>query len=242
MLLKVIKIRLDELAVYLGSELFGAVVGAGIMALMVYLGGEDPVTSVFRLGTVLAFIVGCFVQLLLGIFGLFQLFNYEVAFGMTRKNFICYDAIVSLIFGIVSLLFVGVLYIAEGGILKIFWSAYPEKDMLGMLNLTPWVMGLGLIAAVVCLTAMREFFGSLLMRFGNKAFWVTWALWMVITTIIPARLSKADQGGVISDLYHGVTRWIANLPAAAWGVTGTILVIAAFVLSWVIIRKQAVSA
>lgn len=241
MLLKMIKMRWDELVLYLGVGLFGAVFGEIILALLAYMESEDPIKRVFRLGTIFAIVAMLFTQLLFGIFGLGQWFNYQVAFGVTRKKFICCDVLVSLIWSLATVLFAGVLYVAEGGLLKVFFAAYPENNILESLHLSPGMLVTVILLGLVCLTALKEMLGSLVMRFGNKAFWVIWAIWMLIC-ILPARIQRMDEGNLLSKIFAGIARWISQVPAAAWGAAGIVFAVAAFAVTWIIIRKQAVAA
>lgn len=248
MLLKVIKIRLDELAFYLVTELVAFIFGVGVMALVAYLASADPVSRVFRLGTVCAIGAVCFMQVMFGIFGLSQLFNNQVAFGMTRKKFICYDVIVSLIQSLDAMLFAVVLYFLEGGILKVLFKAYPETDILeGILEikLSPGMLVPVVLLVMVCLTALKELLGSLVMRFGNKAFWVIWAIWM-LACLLPGRISQSEKGGAFANLFanffEGLWERLARIPASGWGAAGVVFAIAAFAVSWIIVRKQAVAA
>lgn len=241
MLLKVIKMRWAELVLYLGVGLLGVIFGDVILALVAYTDIEDPIKRVFRLGTICAVVAMLFTQLLFGVFGLGQFFNYQVAFGVTRKKFICCDVLVSLIWSLAAVLFAGVLYVAEGGLLKVFFAAYPENNILESLHLSPGMLVAVILLGLVCFTALKEMLGSLVMRFGNKAFWALWAIWMLIC-ILPARIQKMDEGNMLPKIFAEIAKWISQVPAAAWGAAGIVFAAAAFAVTWVIIRKQAVAA
>lgn len=239
MLNKIMKIRMDELAIYIGIGLFAFLFGVGLLGVITYVDHDDPVVSVFRLGTLMALIMMCFIPFLFGIFGLAQLFQYQVAFGMTRKRFLCYDVMVSFLWNLIGLLLVCGLYFAEGGILKTFFAPYPEKNIWSMLPLASRC--LYLIFIPVLLTALRELLGSLVMRFGNKAFWVIWAFWM-LACILPGRISDMVKAGKMPTVFNDLAGRIADIPSPAWGIMGVVLVTVSFLIAWRIIRKQAVAA
>ena len=192
-------------------------VGSLLLALMTYLGGY----TVFRFGTVMAWIVFCFVSVMMGMFGMGNYFNWHVGLGRTRKSFFICDLITEACF---------MLSLVEGGILKAFYASYTEegKSLWG-----PWLFWIIPVFAVV-LAVVREFTGSILMRFGKKAFWVMWALWMLIC------LLPGNKNGVIGEMIRKVMAGIVGVSVTGWAVMGAALVILLSAVSWLIIRKQAV--
>lgn len=234
MLIKTMKLRLDELALYVMFDLGGFLLGSVLLALITYFGGKDENYTVFRLGTVMAWIIFCFLSVIMGMVGMGGYFNWHVGFGRTRKSFFLCDLATEFCWNLVSLGIIGGFSLLEGGILKVFYSVYPEGAEIFW---GPWLLWLFPVFALL-LTIVREFTGSILMRFGNKAFWVMWALWMFIC-LVPGKLEE-NKNSVIGEMIKNVTMWIRNIPVTGWLVMGISFVLFLTALSWLIIRKQAV--
>lgn len=238
MLIKVMKIRLDELAGYIGIGLFGFIFGLAVNALITYLGGSDPEYTVIRLGTFMSLILICLIPTIIGMFAMNQLFNCQVSFGMTRKEFIFYDLTVTFLWYLAEMLLVCVFYFLEGFYLKTFYSAYPEESIREILpGMNLWMF---LLLAVI-LTASREFLGSLIMRFGKKAFWIIWIVWMAGCTL-PQRIADLIQDGAGTNVFNNMIKWAAGISVVGWGVIGIVFIMIALGISWLIVRKQAVAA
>lgn len=230
MLIKTMKLRLDELALYVTFNLGSFLLGSLLLALMTYLGGSDGDYTVFRFGTVMAWIVFCFVSVMMGMFGMGNYFDWHVGLGRTRKSFFICDLITECCFNLVSLVVIGALCLVEGGILKAFYASYAEE---GKTLWGPWLFWIIPVFAIV-LAVVREFTGSILMRFGKKAFWVMWALWMLICLV------PGNKNGVIGEMIRKAMGGIAGVSVTGWAVMGAVLVILLSAVSWLIIRKQAV--
>lgn len=238
MLIKIMKMRLDELAGYVSIGSLGFIFGILLTALITYCDGDDPEYTVFRMGTMIALVVNFFIPTIVGMFYMGQLFNCQVSFGMTRKKFIFYDLAVSFLWYLAELLFIGVLYFMEGFYLKAMYSAYPEETMKEIFpGLNLWMF---LLMAVI-LTAVRELLGTLVLRFGNKAFWIIWIVWIAICTL-PARIADFIQDGAAENVWKSVTGWAAGISFMGWSVIGAVFIIMALIISWLIVRKQAVAA
>lgn len=228
------KLRLDELALYAICNLGGFLLGCLLLALITYLGGSDDDFTVVRFGTVMAWIIFCFMSVMMGMFGMGSYFDWHVGLGRTRKSFFICDLITECCFNLISLLVIGGLSLAEGGILKAFYGSYTED---GKMLWGPWLLWIIPVFAIV-LAVVREFTGSILMRFGKKAFWVMWALWMIVC-LVPGKLAR-NKNGVMGEMIRKTISWIAGVSVTGWVVMGGALIILLLAASWLIIRKQAV--
>lgn len=234
MLIKTMKLRLDELALYVAVDLGVFLLGSLLLGLITYLGGSEPDYTVFRLGTVMAWVIFCFIAIGMGMFGMSVYFNWHVGFGRTRKSFFICDMATEFCWNLLSLMMIWVLSFAEGGILKLFYGSYQE-DYKGL-----WGIGFGYMVPVLALllAVMRELTGTLIMRFGNKAFWVMWAIWMIIC-LVPDKIASR-KNGAMAKMIEGITAWITGMSITGWAIMGSAFVILMLAVSWLLMRKQMV--
>ncbi len=234
MLIKTMKLRLDELVLYVAVDLGVFLFGSLLLGLVTYFGSDEPDYTVFRLGTVMAWIIFCFISIGMGMFGMSCYFNWHVGFGRTRKSFFICDVTTEFCWNLISLIIIWALSFAEGGILKLFYSSYQE-DSKGL-----WGMWLGYMIPVLALllSVVRELTGTLIMRFGNKAFWVMWGIWMIIC-FVPGKIAS-NKNGALGKMIERITAWIIGMSISGWAIIGLVFVILMLAVSWLLMRKQMV--
>lgn len=237
MLVKTMKMRWDELAVYavldIGAFLFGTI----LLGILTWIGKGDPEYTVFRVGTAAALVTFCFSSILFGMFGMEAYFSWHVGFGKTRKSFFLCDMAVEFCFNMINLIVIWILYFIEGGILEYFYAAFPEERfMSGMFRF--WMFPLGAFGLMI----IKELTGSLMMRFGSKAFWLIWVFWMAVC-LLPGRIRewlKMNESGMLERAVREMEAWFAGMTEEVWAVLGVLFAAAALTLSWIFIRKHAV--
>lgn len=234
MLIKTMKLRLDELALYAAGNLGVFLLGSLLLRLVTYFGGSEPDYTVFRLGTIMAWCLFCFLAIGMGMFGMSVHFDWYVGFGRTRKSFFICDMATEFCWNLLSLMMIWGLSFLEGGILKLFYGSYQEeiKDLWGI-----W-FGCMIPILALLLVLIRELTGTLIMRFGNKAFWVMWAIWMIIC-LAPGKIAS-DKNGAVEKMIERITAWITGMSIAGWAIMGSVLVILMLAVSWMLMRKQMV--
>lgn len=234
MLVKTMRLRLDELAMYVAFILGSFVFGSILLALITYFESGSPDYTVFRLGTAMACMVFGFLSVMMGMFGTSSYFNWHVGLSRTRKSFFVCDVVTEFCWNLIGFTIIWGLSLIEGGILKVFYSPYSEGKEI------PWGLWIAWLIPVLALflIVIREFTGSILMRFGNKAFWVMWAFWMVIC-IVPGKIAE-NKTGVMAEMIRKVTAWISGVSVTGWAFMGIAFAIMLLAGSWLIIRKQAV--
>lgn len=234
MLIKTMKLRFDELVMYVAFDLGGFLFGSILLALITYFEGGEPDYTVFRMGAAMACMIFCFLSAMLGMFGMGSYFSWHVGLSRTRKSFLVCDMVTEFCWNLVSFAVIWGLSFIEGGIIKVFYSSYSEGKEI------PWGPWIGWLIPVFALflTVFREFTGSIVLRFGNKGFLVMWALWMFIS-LVSTRIAE-NKNSAVEEMTRKVTAWIAGVSAAGWALMGIVLVILLSAFSWMIIRKQAV--
>ena len=236
MLIKTMKLRLDELVIYLIVDLGGFLFGHLLLRLAMHFERGEPDFTVFRMGTVMAWILFCLMSVMLGMFATTGYFNGHVGFSRTRKSFFLCDLATEFCWNLLNLLFIWGFSFIEGGILKTFYRAYPE-EFKGIWGL--W-LGWVLPALALALAAFRELTGALILRFGKKVFWVMWGLWMIIC-IVPGKIGR-DKNGTAAKIMNEIAARIKEVPLAGWAVMGVLLLLLLLAVSWMLLRKQAVEA
>lgn len=101
-----------------------------------------------------------------------------------------------------------------------------------------------LIAATsaVAVTIFGLWMGAMLVRFGRKAFWILWPLWMglgLASNQVSDALIETGRTDWFARLVQGIARFVSGTPVPVLWLAG-ILVLAAFALhAWFILYKMA---
>ncbi len=67
----------------------------------------------------------------------------------------------------------------------------------------------------------------------------------MVVCILPARLEdmkKNQENEAVIRMVNGISQWAAGISLAGWAVIGAVLMAGAVVISWMLVRKQAVTA
>ena len=211
------------------------IVGLGLHYMIVRMDSE--VTSYFPMGTLMAALAAGLCAVLMGIIQLGLYFNMEVSMGCTRLRFFVSYYVVCFVFHSLYIGVIILLNLAERVLDKQLYSNLScEIDFL------PYLLKGGIPAAVaVCLVSC--FCGVLILRYGRRAFWVLWAIWMICTVGIPQIHSAAEEapdslfgwvGNKIGFLFSGFTLNVVIAIAA-------VVSILCFAGAWLYLRKQQVT-
>lgn len=233
MLIKTMKLRLDELFLYAAVDLVGFLFGILVLVLMTYFEGGEPDYTVFRMGTVMSCIFFCFVSVMMGMFGMGGYFNWHVGFGKTRKSFFLCDVATEFCWNFINLMIIWGLSFVEDGIIKLFFSSYREESKI-LWGMFGWMIPF----FALFMTVIREITGTLKMRFGNKVFWIIWGIWMFIC-MVPVKIGE-NKSGKAAEMIEGITAWVKGVSVTGWVLMGTALVILLLAVSWLLMRKQMV--
>ena len=224
------KIRKTELLQYLGIMLGGFVLGFVILLIIVNQSGENESATA---GTMIAVILLLFVHFFSTIISFVGEFNTAVSMGATRKNFVISYAIFNMI----------EITVLETGL---FILGNLEKTVINQLfpgirfeiDMTEFFAWKYMAGGVIEFTILEIFFAAVLLRFGMKAFWVLWAIWM-LGALLPGNISHNEK---LSKEFTKIGLMLGGK------ITSTgIFVCVAFVLfviaviGWRILRKQQVT-
>ena len=199
---------------------------------------DETTETCFAMGTVMALMMTVIFLLIMTFSQLATYFNAEISMGCTRLHFYVSYYIFSAAFSVIGVLVVMGLNLIENQMLEMIYPTLPNE-----IYFMPYLVKFGLPAAVL-LPMVSIFCGALMMRFGRKIFWVMWALYMFAVLGVPAIMEYAEEApntiyGRIGTVIQGILK---GIPVNAWICLGAVVVLVSFVGSWMLLRKQQVTA
>lgn len=213
----------------------GALAGIALHYLIVLIDHET--VSYFALGTVMACIVTVFLGGVMIVSQFIIYFNAEVSMGCTRSRFMVSVCVVDFLFMVLYAAAAVFVNCAENALDRIL---YP--GMSCEINFLPYLLKWGIpAAAFLCILCI--FIGILILRFGKKAFWVLWFLWMFGCVGIPQIMEAAEEApnslfGRIGITCAGI---INNTSIHTMIILGVLVCALSLGITWQLIRKQQVT-
>lgn len=219
--------------VILGGYLFG------ILLMQITMHMDKSVESYFPLGTLIGGMVFCFYASITGAVGFRQYFNLEISMCCTRNNFFLSYLIVNLLNDLLGVLLVLALGKAEE---MLYALIHPQMIMDKEIDFLYYIGKYGVPAAII-LSVVGIFCGIMLLRFGQKAFWVLWAIWMLACLGGPRIHDAVTEApnSLLGRLGMTMFRFICMVPGKVWAVLGVILCAVCLLISYLIVRKQQVN-
>lgn len=217
---------LQFLVAAFGGYVFGIIV---MMIIRANIVEKECVT----LGMLIGMIILVFMHFFGITFSFIGEFNMALSMGATRKSFVGSYAL----FNMVELAGLELLLFVLGKIeLALISVIYPQCEII--LDVTQYFQWKYLLAVIVGMTVVELFLGAVILRFGMKAFWVVWAIWMFLT-LVPVKLSENE---VMAAKMHqlgeqiGLENIVQYLLAA-----GVVAAVIMAVLGWNLLKKQRVT-
>ena len=220
--------------------LIGGILGTVIFELIMRLEevhSDDPTT--FEMAFVcgmLCYVINFFVS---SISAMGQNFNNTISMGRTRRNFFIGYTLSCLINTFASAVTLFVIYLTEQWRLHAWWSDYPCET-----NFSSFFAPGVLCFAIILLAILQEFIGFAILRFGKKAFWVLWAIWMLSFIGIPRIIDDVQDGknSPLADFGRFLIDAGSKVPTALWFVLGGVIGLVLFLISYVGFKHQQVTA
>lgn len=217
---------LQFLVAAFGGYVFGIIV---MMIIRANIVEKECVT----LGMLIGMIILVFMHFFGITFSFVGEFNMALSMGATRKSFVGSYAL----FNMVELAGLELLLFVLGKIeLALISVIYPQCEII--LDVTQYFQWKYLLAVIVGMTVVELFLGAVILRFGMKAFWIVWAIWMFLT-LVPVKLSENE---VMAAKMHqlgeqiGLENIVQYLFAA-----GVVAAVIMAVLGWNLLKKQRVT-
>lgn len=217
---------LQFLVAAFGGYVFGIIV-------MMIIRANTVEKECVTLGMLIGMIILVFMHFFGITFSFIGEFNMALSMGATRKSFVGSYAL----FNMVELAGLELLLFVLGKIeLALISVIYPQCEII--LDVTQYFQWKYLLAVIVGMTVVELFLGAVILRFGMKAFWVVWAIWMFLT-LVPVKLS---ENKVMAAKMHqlgeqiGLENIVQYLFAA-----GVVAAVIMAVLGWNLLKKQRVT-
>ena len=236
MIQKQFRVQIRDFKWYAGIVLGCFIVGNFLMWLIISVGKEQEWAA---LGTIFGFfgafgwLFGVGVQMGVGI-------DWPLSMGRTRLSCQVAHYAVGTVFSLMLALECWLLSFLEDHFMQ--WALpgmKKEFDVYAAATL-PRIAG-GLLAGMVVAT----FLGALVARFGKKAFWLLWALWMIGALGLP-RVMDAGEGvrpedmSLLQQLAAAVKQRALAVPSNVWWGLAVLVLVGCIVGSWLLIHKKAV--
>lgn len=215
-------------------------IAGGVIDYFLYSGSTSE--TVVELGIIMAIASYVLYELIFEGIGLGQIFNNSLAMGVTRKRLFPSYVILCIMKNTIGLLIIIVLGAAERFYCR---RAFPDnaKEDVYMVLFT----GRGLfitISLMFLVSIIAVFVGALILRFGKKAFWPLWAVWMM-ACLLPGKLGKViDPDGEISNMLGKNVHMFLNADVfvPVWSIIFLALCGVFYLITYkVIIKKQSVT-
>ena len=215
-------------------------IAGGVIDYFLYSGNTSE--TVVEIGIIMAIASYVLYELIFEGIGLGQIFNNSLAMGVTRKRLFPSYVILCIMKNTIGLLIIIVLGAAERFYCR---RAFPDnaKEDVYMILFT----GRGLfitISLMFLVSIIAVFVGALILRFGKKAFWPLWAVWMM-AYLLPGKLGKMiDPDGEISNMLGKNVRMFLNADVfvPVWSIIFLALCGVFYLITYkVIIKKQSVT-
>ena len=217
---------LQFLVAAFGGYVFGIIV-------MMIIRANTVEKECVTLGMLIGMIILVFMHFFGITFSFVGEFNMALSMGAPRKSFVGSYAL----FNMVELAGLELLLFVLGKIeLALISVIYPQCEII--LDVTQYFQWKYLLAVIVGMTVVELFLGAVILRFGMKAFWVVWAIWMFLT-LVPVKLSENE---VMAAKMHqlgeqiGLENIVQYLFAA-----GVVAAVIMAVLGWNLLKKQRVT-
>ena len=215
-------------------------IAGGVIDYFLYSGSISE--TVVEIGIIMAIASYVLYELIFEGIGMGQIFNNSLAMGVTRKRLFPSYVILCIMKNTIGLLIIIVLGAAERFYCR---RAFPDnaKEDVYMVLFT----GRGLfitISLMFLVSIIAVFVGALILRFGKKAFWPLWAVWMM-ACLLPGKLGKMiDPDGEISNMLGKNVRMFLNADVfvPVWSIIFLALCGVFYLITYkVIIKKQSVT-
>lgn len=235
---KLIKIRFDELIVSFVVPIIVFIIGHTILRFVLEFDNSDDLTS-FELGTVLSSFISLLIILLIGTMNFRTNMAYAVSMSNCRKNVITAHIAHAFIKGFILTTLMYIFHTFEGYVCRNTYKHIPMEfdfDKIFKPEIFP--------VFILFIAAIEIFIGSLLTRFGQKIYWIIYAVCIFCFSAFPSMITHTLEGNAtgisktigqfLIDIFNGMT--INTLLVAICCICAIIIT-----LPYVLLRKYRVA-
>ena len=118
-------------------------------------------------------------------------------------------------------------------------NAYLYPAFSSEADILPWILKYGMpLAAGLMLAGILA--GTIILKFGRKAGWTLWAIWMIGCFTLP-RLMDAAPHSPAYKVRTAIQHFIQLFPSFIWVGAAAAAMILCVIISWLLLRKQQVN-
>lgn len=235
MAVKVFKQRISELWLLLGLSAFVYVFGTIIFMVIMHF---DKESTTFEIATLMEAIFATMIVALTGCFTFASNYNMAVGMGAVRKSYIPSYYLVNLIFVVIEYGVVVITHFIESAQINYLYPTVEKEAGVERFLFSQYTIPVLLLLSVIPLLA-----GCCILKFGKKAFWVLWVVYMSLC-ILPGRIEEAlenNPNGKVANVINAVTEFFESVSVSSVNVAILLLTVGGLAVIWLMARKQRVT-
>lgn len=228
-------IQWDALVLGIFVTLCGSLFGMILFYLVAHF--DKDVTTYFQLGALIGMLFSGMYSILMVTAQMQFYFNLEVSMGCIRKHFFFSFFLLSFLENLVSVVLLIAIAYGENALYAAWYPAL-EKEY----DFIPLLQKAGVLAALA-IPMVAGLCGALILRYGRKARWTFWGVWMIGCIGIPRIIEAAIHApnSLFGILGNSIIKMVRAVPANVWIGAVSVFCLACFAVSFLFIRKQAVT-
>ena len=236
---KQFKLRKEEIVLAGIIECVTFILGMIILALLVRF--DDTTDTVFELGSIFAFSSTIFTTFIM-IFATFGVsFNNAICMGRTRKSFVTSYTVVTLCVTCAIILIAFMFSIIEK---SLYTFLYPDHifGYVAVNHITPFIV----VTVILIEVIVPMFIGTILAKYGMKAFWILWAIWMFGCIVLPKMVGRMignsyeHDNSALGEIERKLVSTFGSISIVGWYAIGGAILFLMLVTTINLTRKQGV--
>lgn len=222
-----------------GLWVIGLTAGLGIVGIILYqiILGTDKVDGPYvPLGTIIAAATALIMilALIMSAFGLY--FNTEISMGCTRRRFFFSFFFVALVTGMAGYGLVLLVHLLENAL-----NGALHPELTREVEMMPYLLRWG-APAVLLSVVWSMFLATLVLRFGKKAYWLLWAVWMILCIGFPRVVEAIAEApnSVFGKIGGAAVKLFSGVPSGTWALAAAAACVAGLAGTYWFLRRQQV--
>lgn len=160
-----------------------------------------------------------------------------IAMSRSRKNYLVAHYIVNLCYSAIMVAFTYILGQVELLAFRIFWPNLPME-----FDFSEWFSLKIAILIIVSGVIIAGFLGALIARFGRKAFWTLWCIWMFVFLVLPRMATYSEESNTVLGLLGKVVfGFLFSIPLSVWKTVGAVSLVVCLLSTYQMLKKKAVT-
>jgi len=213
----------------------------GMIMLVIIVRFDDTIDKVFELGSIIAFCASLFTTFIM-VFATFGVsFNNAICMGRTRKSFVTSYTLVTLCVTCAIIVIALLFSIIEK---SLYTFLYPDH-IFGYVAVNHITLTI-VVAVILIEVIVPMFIGTILAKYGMKAFWILWAIWMFGCVVLPKMVGRMIDNGyehddsVLGEIERSLVSTFGSISIVGWYAIGGVILLLMLVTTINLTRKQGV--